>query len=65
MTALEHLRPSTLRALAAILEARQPPERLAACDLTAEGVERLGEILTQGDTPAMGFWRRYRRSDDA
>ena len=63
MTVLEHLKPSTLRALAAALEARLPPERLTACDLTDEGVERLGEILTQGDTPTIGFYRRYRKPE--
>jgi len=65
MTALQHLRPSTLRALAAALEARLPPERLTACDLTPEGVERLGDLLTRGETPALGLWRKYRRPDDA
>lgn len=63
MTVLEHLRPSTLRALAAALEARETPDRLAAADLTPEGVERLGELLTQGQTPTIGFWRRYRRAE--
>lgn len=64
MTGLEHLRPSTLRALAAALEARLPPERLAACDLSDEGVKRLGEMLTQLPTrslPAIGFWLKYRK----
>jgi hypothetical protein len=65
VTALEHLKPATLRALAAALEARLPPECLTACDLTDEGVERLGEILTQGTSPTIGFWRRYRRATDA
>lgn len=65
MTQLQNLRPSTLRALAAALEARQPPDRLCAADLTPEGVERLGDLLTEGETPTIGFWRRYRKPTDA
>lgn len=65
MSVLEHLSPKVLRDLASAIEARQPPERFTACDLTDEGVERLGEILTQGQTPTIGFWRRYRRPGPA
>jgi len=65
VTVLEHLKPSTLRDLASAIEARLPPERLAACDLTPEGVERLGEILASGGSPSIGLWRRYRRSNGA
>jgi hypothetical protein len=63
MTALQNLRPSTLRALAAALEARQPPDRLCSSDLTPEGVERLADLFSQRQTPALGFWRKYRRTD--
>jgi hypothetical protein len=62
---IQHLKPATLRALAAALEARLPPERLCSSDLTDEGVARLGELLTQGATPTIGFWKRYRRPTDA
>jgi hypothetical protein len=58
---LAHLRPGTLRALAAAIEARSPGDHLTASDLTAEGIERLGDILTQGQTPAVGLWIRYRK----
>jgi len=61
VTVLEHLKPSTLRDLAAALEARLPPDRLCSSDLTSEGVERLAEILECGGTPALGLWKKYRR----
>jgi hypothetical protein len=56
---LEHLDPSTLRDLAAAVEG-QDPERIARRHLTPEGVERLCEILSAGDRPTVGFYRRYR-----
>jgi len=62
--ALEHLKPSTLRALAAAIEARLPPERLTACNLTDAGVEELAELLAAGATPTIGFWRKYRKPDN-
>jgi hypothetical protein len=63
---LQHLRPSTLRALADAIEyRRQGPERLCAADLTDEGVERLGDMLMKGNQPTVGFWRKYRRPTDA
>jgi hypothetical protein len=57
---LQHLKPSTLRHLAAVIE-RQDPKRIARHQLTDEGVERLAEILISGSRPTIGFWRKYRR----
>jgi hypothetical protein len=65
MTALQHLSPKVLRDLASAIEARQGPDRLAACDLTDRGVEKLLEILASGSSPTIGFWKRYRRPTDA
>lgn len=58
MTVLDRLNPAALRALAAVLEARDPQTR-ARRSLTDEGAERLADILLSGSTPTIGFWRRY------
>jgi hypothetical protein len=58
LTALEHLSPRVLRDLAAVIEARTPEVR-ARRALSAEGVERLADILLAGSTPTIGFYRRH------
>jgi hypothetical protein len=63
VTLLEHLAPSTLRHLAAAIEARDP-EMVARRQLTEEGIERLADILLAGSVPTIGFWRRYRVVDE-
>ena len=55
---LEHLSPRTLRDLAAALEARTPAVQ-ARGTLSAEGVDELADILVAGDSPTIGFYRRY------
>ena len=55
---LAQLSPRTLRDLAAAIEARTPAAR-ARDTLSPEGVDRLADILIQGTTPTIGFYRRY------
>jgi hypothetical protein len=57
--AAELLDPSTLRHLAAVIDARDP-ERVSRSRLSAEGVDRLADILLAGSRPTVGFWLRYR-----
>jgi hypothetical protein len=58
---LTRIEPRTLRDLAAVMESRTPEVR-ARRSLSAEGVERLAEILAAGGRPTIGFWRRYREA---
>jgi hypothetical protein len=59
---IAHLSPRTLRDLAAAIEARTPGMR-ARRALTAEGIERLADILLAGTTPTVGFYRRHVRTE--
>jgi hypothetical protein len=52
--------PQALRDLAAAIEGRHPDARRP---LTAEGVERLAEIVMRGERPTIGFFLRYRRPE--
>jgi hypothetical protein len=56
---VENLSPSTLRHLAAAIE-RRDPVLVARRQLSAEGVERLADILLRGGRPTIGFFRRHR-----
>jgi hypothetical protein len=55
---LKHLDGPTLRHHASLKDA-QDPQLVARRALTAEGVERLADILIAGGKPTVGFWRRY------
>ena len=56
---IAHLSPTTLRALAAAIEARDPV-LVARRSLSAEGIERLADLLLAGQTPTVGLFRKYR-----
>ena len=62
MTALQHLRPKTLRDLAAAIEARSP-EATARRVLSDEGIDRLADLLIDGQTPTIGLFRKYRKEE--
>ena len=51
--------PTALRELAAAIEARHHTRRR----LSAEGVERLAEIVMRGEKPTVGFFLRDRRRE--
>jgi len=55
---LLELDPGHLRDLAALIEA-QSPEARARARLTDEGKAELFELLSRGDRPTIGWWRRH------
>jgi len=57
-TFLLELDPGHLRDLAAVIEA-QSPEARARARLTDEGKAELFELLSRGDRPTCGWWKRH------
>jgi hypothetical protein len=54
----EQFDPDTLRHLACLMEAEHPRVR-ARRSLSPEGVDRLAEIVGNGSTPTVGFFKRW------
>ena len=53
----EQFGPDTLRHLACLMERERPP-RVARRRLSEASVEELAEMIVEGRTPTIGWWRR-------
>jgi hypothetical protein len=55
--------PATLSELAHLLRRREAAERPIA-QLGAEKLDELCEMISRGDVPTIGWWRRALRTDE-